>query len=60
MVQQARKIVLASPRARSSTKTTRPIGDWKEAWEKAKQRAGAILSGKTEEEESRTTTVPVP
>ena len=31
---------------------TRPIGDWKEAWEKAKQRAGAILSGKTEEEES--------
>jgi integrase len=31
---------------------TRPIGDWKEAWEKAKQRAGAILSGKTETEES--------
>jgi len=31
---------------------TRPIGDWKEAWEKAKQRAGAILSGKGEEEES--------
>jgi integrase len=34
------------------TDTTRPIGDWKEAWEKAKKRAGAILSGKTEEEES--------
>ncbi len=31
---------------------TRPIGDWKEAWEKAKQRAGAILGGKTKEEES--------
>jgi integrase len=31
---------------------TRPIGDWKEAWEKAKQRAGAILSSKGEEEES--------
>jgi integrase len=31
---------------------TRPIGDWKEAWEKAKQRAGAILGGKAEEEES--------
>ena len=30
---------------------TRPIGDWKEAWEKAKQRAGAILSGKEEEDE---------
>jgi integrase len=34
------------------TDPTRPIGDWKEAWEKAKERAGAILSGKTEEEES--------
>ena len=33
------------------TDPTRPIGDWKEAWEKAKERAGAILSGKTEEEE---------
>jgi integrase len=32
------------------TDPTRPIGDWKEAWEKAKKRAGAILSGKTEEE----------
>lgn len=31
---------------------TRPIGDWKEAWEKAKQRAGAILSGKAGDEES--------
>ena len=28
---------------------TRPIGDWKEAWEKAKERAGAILRGETEE-----------
>jgi integrase len=34
------------------TDPTRPIGDWKEAWEKAKKRAGAILKGKTEEEES--------
>ncbi len=34
------------------TDPTRPIGDWKEAWEKAKERAGAILSGKTEAEES--------
>jgi integrase len=34
------------------TDPTRPIGNWKEAWEKAKERAGAILSGKTEEEES--------
>ena len=31
---------------------TRPIGDWKEAWEKAKQRAGAILSGKADDEET--------
>jgi integrase len=31
------------------TDPTRPIGDWKEAWEKAKNRAGAILSGKAEE-----------
>jgi integrase len=35
------------------TDPTRPIGDWKEAWEKAKKRAGAILSGKTEEEQSK-------
>jgi integrase len=34
------------------TDPTRPIGDWKEAWEKAKKRAGGILSGKTAEEES--------
>src|SRR6266851_5244665 len=34
------------------TDPTRPIGDWKEAWEKAKERAGAILSGKAEEEAS--------
>jgi integrase len=34
------------------TDPARPIGDWKAAWEKAKERAGAILSGKTEEEES--------
>jgi len=27
---------------------TRPIGDWKEAWEKAKERAGAILRGETD------------
>jgi len=33
-----------------NTDPTRPIGDWKEAWEKAKKRAGAVLSGKTEEE----------
>ena len=32
---------------------TRPIGDWKEAWEKAKERAGAILSGKEEDQESK-------
>jgi integrase len=31
---------------------TRPIGDWKEAWEKAKQRAGAILSGKADDEKT--------
>ena len=34
------------------TDPTRPIGDWKEAWEKAKERAGIILSGKTEKEGS--------
>jgi integrase len=34
------------------TDPTRPIGNWKEAWEKAKERAGAILSGKVEEAES--------
>src|SRR5262249_7668686 len=27
------------------TDPTRPIGDWKEAWEGAKERAGAILRG---------------
>lgn len=32
------------------TDPTRPIGDWKEAWEKAKDRAGAILSGGENEE----------
>jgi integrase len=26
---------------------TRPIGDWKEAWEKAKERAGAILASES-------------
>jgi integrase len=31
---------------------THPIGDWKEAWEKAKERAGEVLSGKEEEEKS--------
>jgi integrase len=31
---------------------TRPIGDWKEAWEKAKRRTGATLSGEREEEKS--------
>jgi integrase len=31
---------------------SRPIGNWKEAWEKAKERAGEILAGKREEEES--------
>jgi len=34
------------------TDPTRSIGDWKEAWEKAKQRAGAILNGKADDEES--------
>jgi integrase len=34
------------------TDPTRPIGDWKEAWERAKQRAGAILSGKAEKDGS--------
>jgi len=31
------------------TDLTRPIGDWKEAWEKAKERAGAILRGEPDE-----------
>jgi len=31
------------------TDPTRPIGDWKEAWEKAKERAGALLRGESEE-----------
>jgi integrase len=35
-----------------NTDPTRPIGEWKEAWEKAKDRAGAILSGAAENEES--------
>lgn len=30
------------------TDPTRPIGNWKEAWEKAKQRTGAILGGELE------------
>lgn len=30
------------------TDPTRPIGDWKEAWEKARERADAILKGETE------------
>jgi integrase len=34
------------------TDPMRPIGDWKEAWEKAKRRASAILSGKAEGEGS--------
>jgi integrase len=34
------------------TDPNRPIGDWKEAWEKAKERAGAILEGKAEGEDS--------
>ncbi len=33
------------------TDPTRPIGDWKDAWEKAKKRAGGILTGKTEDKE---------
>jgi integrase len=32
------------------TDPTRPIGEWKAAWEKAKERAGTILTGKTEDE----------
>lgn len=35
-----------------SNDPTEPIGSWKEAWEQAKKRAGRILSGKGEEEES--------
>jgi integrase len=31
------------------TDPTRPIGDWKEAWERAKERAGAILRGRSDE-----------
>jgi integrase len=31
------------------TDPSRPIGDWKEAWEKAKERAGAILAGGSNE-----------
>ena len=31
------------------TDLTRPIGDWKEAWEKAKKRAGATLHGRSDE-----------
>ena len=34
------------------TDPTRPVGDWKEAWEKAKERAAAILKGETEESKS--------
>jgi len=37
---------------RRDTDPTRPIGEWKEAWEKAKDRAGAILNGAAENEES--------
>lgn len=34
------------------TDPTRPIGDWKEAWEKAKERAAEILGGETQKHES--------
>lgn len=34
------------------TDPTRPVGDWKKAWEKAKERAAAILKGETEEPKS--------
>jgi integrase len=34
------------------TDPTRPIGDWKEAWEKAKERAGTILFTKAECDQS--------
>jgi len=34
------------------TDPTRPIGDWKEAWEKAKERAGAILVGEASKPQS--------
>ena len=38
------------------TEPTRPIGDWKEAWEKAKERAAAILKGnKVETRETQPT-----
>jgi len=34
------------------TDPLRPIGNWKEAWEKAKERAGGILGGNAEQQES--------
>ena len=34
------------------TDPSRPIGNWKEAWEKAKERAGEILGGNAEKEQS--------
>ena len=34
------------------TDPTQPIGDWKEAWEKAKKRSAAILTGQVNGEES--------
>ena len=34
------------------TDPTRPVGDWKEAWEKAKERAAAILKGEIGEPNS--------
>jgi hypothetical protein len=34
------------------TDPTRPIGDWKEAWERAKERAGAILVGEASKPQS--------
>ncbi|MCU1300242.1 MAG: hypothetical protein JWQ87_526 [Candidatus Sulfotelmatobacter sp.] len=35
------------------TDPTRPIGDWKEAWEKARERAAVILRGDSEETNKR-------
>jgi hypothetical protein len=35
------------------TNPNHPIGDWKEAWEKAKQRAGAVLYGENKSTDDR-------
>jgi hypothetical protein len=40
-----RYVRLSVPSIFYGTEPMRPIGDWKEAWEKAKERAAAILKG---------------